>query len=101
MIVWTAKHPQAHLDMMGFIPSFISEEDPRPVKEQIAERYVSGWHPMPGFKMLPNGNLQYPGDPPVALLFEAKLREEVLRFYNSAWFAIVQPDGSFEASRLD
>jgi len=100
-MIWIAKHPQFHPDMLGIIPTFFSEEDPRPASEQIASEYIGGWSPFSGFKMLPNGDLSYPGDPPTVLLAETRLRDEVIRFYDSAWLAIIQPDGSFEVARLD
>ena len=100
-VIWIAKHPQFRPAMLGFIPSFLSEDDPRPAAEQIAARYVGGWMPFHGFRMLPNGDLAYPGDAPTQLLAETKLRDETIRFYDSAWVAIVQPDGTHEIARLD
>ncbi len=100
-MIWTMKHPQANFDMLGFIPSFLDEEDLRPAREQIDEAYCSGWRPFKGFRMLPNSDLAYPGDPPTRLLAKTKLRDETIRFYDCAWVAIVQPDGSFEVCRLD
>lgn len=100
-MIWIAKHPQAHPDMLGFIPNFLNEDDPRSVKEQFNSNYISGWNSFPGFTMLENGNMTYPGDPPMILLFETKLRNETIRFYQHEWVAILQPDGSFEVSRMD
>jgi hypothetical protein len=98
---WIAKHPRAHPDMLGYVPLFILDEDPRPAADQIDDRYVGGWRPFKGFAMAEDGSLLYPGDPPTLLLFEAKLRDEVIRFYQHAWLAIIQPDGSYEISRID
>lgn len=96
------KHPQATEEMLGYIPSFLSENDPRPAHEQINENYrFGGWQPFKGFRMLSNGNLQYPGDPQTRLIAETKLRDETIRFYEHSWVAIIQPDGSFEVARLD
>jgi hypothetical protein len=100
-MIWIGKHPQFHPEMLGIIPTFFNEGDDRPARAQIDSAYIGGWSPMPGFKMLPNGNLSYPGDPPVILLAESRLRDEVIRFYDHAWVAVIQPDGSFEVSRLD
>jgi len=101
-MIWVAKHPQTTQEMLGYIPSFLSEDDPRPAAVQFNSNYpFGGWDPFPGFKMMANGNLLYPGDPPVELLAETKLRDEVIRFYNHAWVVIIQPDGSFEACRMD
>ena len=100
---WIQKHPRANMEMLGFIPMFLNERDPRPAREQMNSNYShgGGWRPLQGFKMLSNGNLKYPGDPEYLLLFETKLRNETIRFYTSEWLAIIQEDGSFEASRVN
>jgi hypothetical protein len=106
---WILKHPKATHEMLGFIPFFLSDDDPRPAREQLHEAYAhgGGWVPFPrklgntGFKMLPNGNMKYPGDPETQLLGESMLRTETIRVYNHAWVAIVQPDGTFEVARMD
>jgi hypothetical protein len=99
---WIQKHPKASPEMLGYIPSFFSENDPRPAREQIDENYKhgGGWRPFKGFKMLDNG-IKYPGDPLIPLCFEMKLRDETIRYYDGAWLAIIQPDGSFEICRID
>jgi hypothetical protein len=100
-MIWVAKHPQFHPEMLGFIPMFLNERDPRPAVEQFNTNYQSGWLAQPGFTMAANGNLLYPGDPPLELLCEAQFRDELIRFYNYEYVAVVQPDGSFEACRMD
>lgn len=102
-MIWTAKHPQFDPKMLGFIPCFLREDDPRPAREQIDANYQhgGGWDPQPKFTLLPDGRLSYPDDPPLALLAETRLRDEIIRFYDCSYLAIVQPDGSFEACRLD
>lgn len=102
-MIWKMIHPQFTFEMLGYIPQFLSEHDPRPARKQIDSNYKhgSGWSPFEGFTMLPSGDLSYPDDPPVRLLAEAKLRNETIRFYEHAWVAIVQPDGSYEISRVD
>lgn len=103
MIVWTNKHPEACLDWLGFIPQMLSDADPRPTAAQFNENYAhgGGWRPFKGFSLQADGSLTYPGDPPTRLLYEARLRDELIRVYEHAWVAIVQPDGSFEVSRMD
>lgn len=102
-MLWRQKHPKATPDMLGLIPDFVSEADPRPAKEQFHTAYAhgGGWNDFTGFAMLSDGNMQYPGDPPTRLLYETQLRDETIRVYEDAWVAIIQPDGSFVVSSLD
>jgi hypothetical protein len=101
-ITWYPKHPDACVDMLGYIPEFLSAIDPRPAAEQFDERYRSGgWKPFKGFRMRDNGNMRYPGDPETRLLYEATLNAETIRVYESAWVAVVQPGGEFSVARLD
>lgn len=102
-MIWKLLHPQMTLEALGFIPSFLSEDDPRPAQEQFNEKYgfAGGWDPFPGFTMLSDGSLEYLGDPPLLPLAETKLRDEVIRYYNHSWVAVIQPDGSYEISRMD
>jgi len=95
--------------LMGFIPGWLSEDDPRPAKQQIHENYIhgGGWFPFNGFTMDPETKvLTYPGDEgepdeKTYPLAEGKLRNETLVFYEHEWLAIIQPDGSFEIARID
>ena len=101
-MIWELKHPKATAEMLGYIPTFLNETDPRPAREQFAANYAyGGWTKFEGFTMLSNGNLSYPEDPETRLLAETRLRDEVIRVYESAWVAIVQPDGRYEIARLD
>lgn len=92
------------LDHLGLIPSFLDEEDERPASEQFDERYShgGGWRPMKGWEMGPTSEIRYKGDRdamrPIAVI---AFREELIYIYPYAWVAIVQPDGSFEVSRMD
>jgi hypothetical protein len=88
-------------EVLGLVPSFFSEDDPRPAREQIAARYISGWHPLPGFILSDDGSLIYPGDPPLLPIAATTLRDEQITFYPHSWLAIVQPDGSLEVARVD
>lgn len=89
--------------MLGFIPDFLHEGNPKSAKEQLHNNYGhgGGWRPFPGFKMNEKKQLTYPGDPPTIPLAEGKLREETIIIYQHAWVAIVQPDGTFEVARMD
>jgi hypothetical protein len=101
MMEWFARHPQVTPEMLGIIPSFLNPDDPRPAAEQFHEHYIGGWRNMPGFTILPNGNLSYPGDPPTQLLAETRLRDEIIRVYDHSWVCIIQPNGSYEICRMD
>lgn len=104
---WVAKHPYATREFLGLIPDIIRESDPRSAKEQISERYIGGWRKaIPGFKMLPNGNMDYPGDPELPIYFETilhkgKANQETLRLYESAFLAIIQTDDAYEICFID
>lgn len=100
MLIWAKKHPKVTFEMLGYIPEFLSDNAPASAKDQIARNYCGGWNAFKGFEMHDNG-LKYPGDPLMRLLFETKLRDEVIRFYEASWLAIIQPDGSHEIARLD
>lgn len=100
MIAFDILHPQATDETLGYVPLFLSENDPRPAAEQFAENYIGGWRPFKGFKVQ-HRSIQYPGDPPRPLIAEAKLRNETIRFYLGAWVSITQPDGSVEISHMD
>jgi hypothetical protein len=103
MMIWEPKHPQSSADHLGLLPTMVSSFDPHPAVEQLDASYAhgGGWRPFPGFTMKPNGNLAYKGDPDTPLLWEAKLRDETIRVYESAWVAVVQPDGAFQVCRMD
>lgn len=100
---WIPKRSGLDVRILGYIPAFLSENDPRPAKEQVDAAYShgGGWQSFPGFTMLPNGDMLYPGDPVTRCLFETRLRDETIRFYEHAWLAIVQPDGTFDVARID
>jgi len=97
-------HPRATPEHVGLIPSFLVESDPRPAHEQFHERYSygGGWFPMKGFKRNPQTNvLSYPGDPPLRPIARIKFRQELILIYEHAIVAIIQPDGTFSAARMD
>jgi hypothetical protein len=64
MMIWTMKHPQATLDMLGAIPMMLYELDPRPAREQFDEQYkfAGGWDPFPWHSWVaiiqPNGSYE-------------------------------------------
>lgn len=98
---WEMLDPKMTLDVLGFIPEFLSEDDPRPAKEQFAANYVSGWRPFNGFKKTADNSLIFPGDPAQPVIAQTKLRDELICFYPHSWVAIIQPDGTYEVCRMD
>jgi hypothetical protein len=93
-------------DLLGFIPDFILEMDPRPAREQINDRYAhgGGWHPFGKGEWVydpASGSIKYPGDPAYLPVAKGQLRDETILVYKHAWVCIVQKDGSFEVSRMD
>src|SRR5215472_11516439 len=95
--VWTLLDPRMTFDALGLIPDFLDDEDPRSAREQINEKYISGWQPFVGHELdRKTGALKYPGDPAMKPLAQVRLRDERLTFYDCAWLCIMQPDGSYE-----
>lgn len=105
MIQFTMLHPSPRaVELLGFIPAFLSEHDPRPAKEQFDSAYAhgGGWHPMKGWILYTtDGAMEYPGDPIYKPLARAQLRDETIYVYEHAWVSIVQKDRSFEVARMD
>ncbi len=102
MMTWILLEPRMTPEHLGFIPGFLDEDDPRPAKEQFDERYVfGGWSPFTGFKLRSDNSLKYTDDPALKPLAQTKLRGELVVFYDHSWVAIIQPDRSFEVSRMD
>jgi len=95
-------HPRAD-DLMGFIPCFLLESDPRPVREQFNERYAhgGGWQPFQGFNVNERKGLTYPGDPTFYPVAKITFRDEIIYIYPYAWVMIEQTDGSVEIARMD
>lgn len=102
---WKMLHPNATIDHLGFLPSFLDEDEPLPAAEQIDSNFQhgGGWKPFDGFIFNPDDNsLKYPGDPPLRPCAETRLRgEHILLYHPGSWIVIVQPDGSWEAAKVD
>lgn len=98
---WIALDPLVDL---GFLPRLIGEDDPRPIREQIDDkyRYGGGWKPMRGWTFDKwTSTLKFPGDPVMRPLAAAQLRDEEIFLYRYSFLCVVQPNGSFEVSRVD
>jgi hypothetical protein len=96
-------HPKAVEDHVGLIPYWLSEDNPAPARQQLDDNYRhgGGWRPMRNFRLTPGNALRYPGDPPLLPLAEMHLRDELILVYEYGIVAIIQPDRSFEAARMD
>jgi hypothetical protein len=101
-VTWRAVHPEYDLRYLGpYLPTFLSELNPRSAAQQIETAYFRGWNPFDGFQMLEGNRLGYPGDEPLEPLATTSLRDETIFLYQGDWLAVVQKDGSFEVSRVD
>lgn len=99
---WEMLHPRMTMEHLGYIPGWLRPNDTRSAKEQLDAGYrFGGFRPFYGFKMLEDGTLAYPGDPDNPPLAKCQLRDETIYFYQSAWVAIRQKDGSYEVARID
>lgn len=104
-------HPEDAVNMLGYIPEFLSVADPRPAQQQLHENYAhgGGWNDFQGFKLHGGGDeggdeeysLEYPGDPAYHEVGRAKLRAETVVVFQHAWVAVIQPDGSHRIARMD
>lgn len=88
-------------EMLGFLPSFIDENDPRPAREQFDANYQYGGYWRTVGRLDDAGVMYYPGDPPMPPIAMTVLREETIYVYPTEFVAIVQPDGSFVTQRMD
>lgn len=99
----------ATADMLGYIPEMLSDDDPRPAREQFDAAYGhgGGWLPLVGGRILPDESLSFPPEPHRFELLGSTVlhawthETEEIRFYRGAFVAIVQADGSFEVCRMD
>lgn len=100
-------NPKATRAMIGILPSFVSQDDPRPLKEQIHTAYAhgGGWNDFEGFELKKNDNgwysLCYPDDPPMKEMARIVIRDETLSIFEFSWVAIIQKDMSFCVAMID
>lgn len=90
--------------MLGQVPHWLIETDPRPAREQLNERYrFGGWQPLSGCKLLDaaTGVYKYPGDPPQKPIAVIEFRDEKIFAYPSEFWGILRADGAFEVARMD
>lgn len=106
LTLWQLLHPSCTIDDLGWLPLMILTSDPRPIREQLDERYAhgGGWSPMGDGRWEFNRDthrLKYPGDPWMNPLAITKIRDETLILYPYAFVLVLQPDGSYEVARVD
>lgn len=92
--------PPADWNCVGDIPHWLSDHNPKSAANQLDGVYQGGWQPFDGFTLLNNNSIKYPGDPELHPLAEMRLRQELILVYPCSWVAIIQPDRSFEISRM-
>lgn len=98
-------HPHG-LDMVGLIPMFLDEDDPRPAREQLNENYAhgGGWRPIKGFTLNKDVGMgiQYPGDPVLMPVAVMRLRTEEIWVYRHSIVLIFDAaTGKYEVARMD
>ena len=103
MMTYIFLDPRCDVEMLGLLPGFLFEEDPRSAREQYDSNYqFGGWNPIDKFTMDPaTGIIQFPGDPKLKPFAMTMLHDERVYFYRHGIVAIVQHDGRFEVARLD
>ena len=94
------------MEVVGLIPAFLDELDPRSAIEQIDQNYQhgGGWRDMDGtiFERESGEYVYcYPDDPPFQELSRAYFRDELLVFFDCQLLAVIQKDGSYRISRID
>lgn len=88
--------------LLGQVPNWLDESDPRSAAEQINEGYKwGGWKPMAkGPTLGPGNTMCYPGDPPLRPFATIEFRDERIFAYPHEFWAILK-DGKAEFARLD
>ena len=101
-MIWLAHTPDFDPADLGLLPSFLSEEDPRPAQEQLDANYPWGGYWRSDKASIDNKHrLCYPGEPPRDWLAAAVLRDEMILIYPGDFVVILQPDGAFKFQRMD
>jgi hypothetical protein len=103
--LWIALDKHFKPRLLGFLPEILIEEDERPVKAQLEDRYAhgGGWRPIEGFKLdRMTMVLTFPGDPPFIPAAFTQIGDETVVFYPScSLLMILQPNGDYEVTRVD
>lgn len=91
------------LEKAGFIPFWLHNGIGMGAVEQISSNYGhgGGWRDSDGFTMDDESSLLYPGDPPMKVRAVGHVDQERVLIYDYGYVAVVQPDGTFQAARID
>lgn len=98
---WTNQH------LTGMLPFFVQADDPRPAKEQIAERYPFGWNNFAGATLknaeeLGQAQFCYPGDPPFTEIARTLVNNEWVILFPFDWVVCYNRDtGDIDVARID
>ena len=106
--MWQFLAPDFTPEHLGFLPHILLASDPRPISDQLEDRYAHGG----GYAPYGQGRwdfdpsthaLTYDGDRPMYpdAIFHPSNPDETLYLYDHAIAAIVQSDGTFAVVRLD
>jgi hypothetical protein len=104
---WIALNPELDPRVLGFLPEILLDEDVRPVKEQLNDRYAhgGGYRPFGDKKFKLDRMtmvLRYPGDPPFVPAAFTQIGNETVIFYpQCSLLLILQKDGTWEITRVD
>ena len=106
----------AVFDALGYVPAFVNNIDPRPIKEQIEERYqyFTSWKQMaildgehsnaePGDVVFNAKTLafEYPGDPAMRATAKFEHNGERIYAYQYGVFVVIDAQGDAWYTRLD
>lgn len=103
--LWNTENPQ----QLGYLPEIIRADDPRPLREQIADRYAhgGGYHELSGFGLTDGdtgsgkAKLHYPGDPDLNEVGRLQVNDELFIVFDYAFVALVDASGTFTVMRMD
>jgi hypothetical protein len=95
-----------HIGYLGYIPTFVSAWDDRPLIEQLNEGYAhgGGWQPFKGFDVQKHGEvyaMQYPGDPPYIERAKIEVNGETLVAFDNSWVLVIDKAGVNHVARMD
>jgi hypothetical protein len=103
--VWIGLDPRFRAEDLGFLWDILTPEDKRKVSEQLNDRYAhgGGYRPFKGFTLdRRTMTMRYPGDPPFKPSAMTAIGDEKVFFYpQGQWLLILQPDNTWEVTRVD